>query len=84
LESLNNVADCSGASSAEMRLAKENGDLTFDMSDDGAGFDADRTSYGWVLRRMADRVEAIGGTLEILSTPGSGTSVRISRARLPA
>ncbi len=33
------------------------------------------------LRGVADRVEAIGGTLEIRSTPGSGTSVA---GRIPA
>jgi signal transduction histidine kinase len=75
LEALNNVAKYSGASRAEVRLARSNGDLTFEVSDDGAGFDTDRTSYGTGLRGMADRVEAIGGTLEIRSTPGGGTSV---------
>ena len=58
-----------------MRLAQSNGDLTFEVSDDGAGFDMERTSYGTGLRGMADRVEAIGGMLEIRSTPGRGTSV---------
>ena len=70
---------------AEVRLAQSNGDLTFEVSDDGAGFDMDRTSYGTGLRGMADRVEAIGGTLEIRSTLGGGTSVagRIPAAALP-
>jgi signal transduction histidine kinase len=81
LEALNNVAKYSGASRAEVRLARTNGDLTFVVSDDGAGFDQDRTSYGTGLRGMADRVEAIGGTLEIRSAPGSGTSVT---GRIPA
>ena len=81
LEALNNVAKYSGASRAEVRLAQSNGDLTFEVSDDGAGFDMDRTSYGTGLRGMADRVEAIGGMLEIRSTPGRGTSV--GRCRIP-
>ena len=75
LEALNNVAKYSGASRAEVRLTQSNGDLTFEVSDDGAGFDLDRTSHGTGLRGMSDRVEAIGGTLEIRSAPGSGTSV---------
>lgn len=85
LEALNNVAKYSGASRAEVRLARTNGDLTFVVSDDGAGFDQDRTSYGTGLRGMADRVEAIGGTLAIRSAPGSGTSVtgRIPASELP-
>ena len=75
LEALNNVAKYSGASRAEVRLAQSNGDLTFEVSDDGAGFDRDVTSYGTGLRGMADRVEAIGGTLEVRSAPGQGTAV---------
>lgn len=75
LEALNNVAKYSGATRADVRLAQVNGDLTFEVSDDGAGFDIDRTSYGTGLRGMSDRVEAIGGMLEIRSDPGVGTSV---------
>ncbi|MGZ5297250.1 MAG: sensor histidine kinase, partial [Actinomycetota bacterium] len=75
LEALNNVAKYSGASRAEVRLAQSNGNLTFEVSDDGAGFDVDRTSYGTGRRGMADRIEAIGGTLDIRSAPGVGTSV---------
>ena len=81
LEALNNVAKYSGASGAQVRLAQTNGDLTFEVSDDGAGFDSARTSYGTGLRGMADRVEAIGGVLEIRSAPGVGTSVT---GRIPA
>ncbi len=60
---------------------RTNGDLTFEVSDDGAGFDSARTSYGTGLRGMSDRVEAIGGVLEIRSAPGEGTSVT---GRIPA
>ena len=81
LEALNNVAKYSGASTAAVRLAQSNGDLTFEVSDDGAGFDTGRTDYGTGLRGMADRVEAIGGSLEIRSVPGVGTSVV---GRIPA
>jgi signal transduction histidine kinase len=75
LEALNNVAKYSGANGAEVRLARSNGDLTFEVSDDGAGFDLDGMSYGTGLRGMRDRLEAIGGTLEIRSARGRGTTV---------
>jgi signal transduction histidine kinase len=81
LEALNNVAKYAGAHRAEVRLSQSNGDLTFEVSDDGAGFDLERTNYGTGLRGMADRVEAIGGMLQIRSSPGSGTSVA---GRIPA
>jgi len=75
LEALNNVAKYAGATSAEVQLAKEGGHLTFQVRDDGAGFDVDARKHGTGLQGMADRLDAIGGTLEIRSTPGSGTSV---------
>jgi signal transduction histidine kinase len=86
LEALNNIAKYSGASSAEVRLAQSNGDLTFGVSDNGGGFDADRTTYGSGLRGMADRIEVIGGVLEVHSVPGKGTSVtgRIPAEALPS
>jgi signal transduction histidine kinase len=31
--------------------------------------------FGSGLQGMADRVEALGGTLDVTSTPGKGTSV---------
>jgi len=75
LEALNNVAKYAQANSAEVRLAKEDGHLTFEIRDGGAGFDVDTHEHGTGLQGMADRLDAIGGTLEIRSTPGSGTSV---------
>jgi signal transduction histidine kinase len=75
LEALNNVAKYSGADRAVVRLAQSDGDLTFEVSDNGAGFDMDRTTYGTGLRGMEDRVDAIGGTLVIRSAPGTGTSI---------
>ena len=81
LEALNNVAKYAAASRAEVRLAQTDGDLTFEIADDGAGFDPGRTRYGTGLRGMADRIEVIGGTLEVDSAPGRGTSIR---GRIPS
>ena len=63
------------ASSAEVRLAKQDGHLTFEVRNDGAGFDVDGRGHGTGLQGMADRLEAIGGTLEVQSSPGTGTRV---------
>jgi signal transduction histidine kinase len=76
LEALNNVAKYAGASAAEVRLAQEDGHLSFSVRDDGAGFDPAVTGYGSGLHGMADRLDAIGGDLEIESAPGRGTTVR--------
>jgi signal transduction histidine kinase len=49
--------------------------LTFVVEDDGAGFEMNGTALGTGLRGMRDRVEALAGTLEVTSRPGSGTRV---------
>jgi signal transduction histidine kinase len=75
LESLNNVAKYAEASRAVVRLAKSNGHLTFTVTDDGQGFDPDAAGHGTGLQGMADRLDAIGGTFDVTSAPGVGTTV---------
>jgi signal transduction histidine kinase len=75
LEALNNVAKYAGATVATIGLVRTSGHLIFTVADDGAGFDVAATSYGTGLRGMADRLDAAGGTLEVASVPGSGTTV---------
>ena len=75
LEALQNVAKYADASTATIRLEQSNGSLTFDVTDDGVGFDPSAASRGTGLRGIADRLAALGGTVEILSAPGEGTTV---------
>ena len=75
LEALNNVAKYAEATRATIELSKRNGDLRFTVSDDGRGFDTDVTGYGTGLQGMADRLDAVGGTLDVRSAPGEGTRV---------
>ena len=75
LEALQNVAKYAEASSATVRLAQTNGTLRFEVADDGRGFDTASTGYGTGLQGIADRLAAIGGEVELTSSPGSGTTV---------
>jgi signal transduction histidine kinase len=75
LEALQNVAKYAGASKATVRLIDEQGWLNFVVADDGAGFDPAETALGTGLQGMADRVQALGGALEIRSRPGEGTTL---------
>jgi signal transduction histidine kinase len=75
LEALQNVAKYAGASTATVTLSASNGQLTFSVSDDGAGFDAEKVPSGAGLTNMNDRLEALGGAVEIESEPGRGTTV---------
>jgi signal transduction histidine kinase len=81
LEALQNVAKYAHASRASIKLTQINGSLTFEVTDDGDGFDPTTTGYGTGLQGMADRLDAIGGTLIVKSEPGHGTSVT---GRVPA
>jgi signal transduction histidine kinase len=76
LEALQNVAKYAEANSATVILAQSNGHLTFEVVDDGRGFDpaAERTGTG--LQGIADRLGALHGEVTIRSEPGAGTRVR--------
>jgi len=80
LEALQNTAKYAGATRAEIRLAASGHDLRFEVTDDGAGFDPGRRGYGTGLQGMADRLHAHGGSLEVRSAPGAGTTIS---GRLP-
>jgi signal transduction histidine kinase len=75
LEALQNIAKYAEATKATVRLSQGDGVLRFEVSDDGRGFDPASVSYGTGLRGMADRLEAIGGRLDVRSAPGDGTTV---------
>jgi signal transduction histidine kinase len=75
LEALQNVAKYSEANAASVRLRSHEGHLQFVISDDGRGFDPKATGYGTGLQGIADRLAAIGGTVEVRSAPGMGTSL---------
>jgi signal transduction histidine kinase len=76
LEAMQNVAKYADAATTVVRLSQTDGQLVFEIQDDGKGFDPGTTSYGTGLQGMADRLDAIGGTLEITSAPARGTMVR--------
>jgi signal transduction histidine kinase len=75
LEALNNVAKYADATHATVRLSNGNGELRFEVTDDGRGFDSASTGYGTGLQGMADRLAAVGGELTIRSAPGAGTTI---------
>ena len=75
LEALQNVAKYAEASSATVRLSQSNGSLTFEVADDGRGFDPGAAERGSGLQGMADRLAALGGTLTVRSAPGEGTTI---------
>jgi signal transduction histidine kinase len=75
LEALQNVAKYAAADRTVIRLARANGSLSFEVEDDGRGFDPSSVVTGSGLQGMADRLAAVGGSLEIRSVLGQGTTV---------
>jgi signal transduction histidine kinase len=76
LEALQNIQKYAQASSAVVRLHEDGDQLSVEVSDDGRGFDVAATSRGNGLTNMEDRLDALGGTLHIASSPGHGTTLR--------
>ena len=75
-EALTNAVKHSGARGVEITLAACDGKLRAQVSDDGTGIPT-AASNGHGLLNMRDRAEALHGTLDISSSPGAGTTVRI-------
>jgi signal transduction histidine kinase len=72
-EALTNAAKHSHATVVNVEVATADSVLRLSVSDDGVGgADAGRGSG---LIGLQDRIESLGGTLEITSTPGNGTSI---------
>jgi signal transduction histidine kinase len=72
-ESLTNVAKYAQASAAQVTLATAPDLVRVAISDDGVGGADPRAGSG--IRGLRDRVEALDGSLEVLSPPGRGTTV---------
>jgi signal transduction histidine kinase len=73
-EALQNALKYSGATRVLVHLRGVPGGLALTVADDGAGFDVDVAwPKGLGLISMGERLEAIGGTFTIHSTPGAGT-----------
>ena len=73
-EALQNVVKHTDDARASVFASHENGRLIVEVSDDGGGGASMRSGTG--LRGLADRVSAVGGSLQVKSPPGSGTKVR--------
>ncbi len=75
VEALQNVAKHAPESGSVAISLSRNGDLRFEVRDDGRGFVPAEVVPGDGLMNMRDRMASVGGELEIQSAPGSGTTV---------
>ena len=75
-EGLTNITKYAGATAATLRLETNDKTVVLHVGDNGAGGADPRLGTG--LRGLADRVEALGGKLELHSPPGQGTLLTAS------
>jgi signal transduction histidine kinase len=78
-EALANAVKHARPDRIRLRLGHQDGQVVVAVSDDGGGFDPARAEqhHGLGLGLMRERVAELGGTFQLDSTPGRGTSVRI-------
>jgi signal transduction histidine kinase len=74
LEALQNVAKYAEASRADVRIGRQGESLVFTVADDGRGFDPS-IARGAGLQNMRDRLDALGGSLDVSSAPGAGSRI---------
>jgi PAS domain S-box-containing protein len=77
-EALTNVAKHARASAASVVLSRSDGHVTVVVEDDGVGFVPDAAPKGRLgLLGMRERAALVGGVLDVESSPGGGTAVRV-------
>ena len=77
-EALSNVARHSGAQNCLISLVYQQQQVAFCIQDDGKGFDPQQEKGGIGLSSMRERAQTLGGTFDLSSGSGQGTSVRVT------
>lgn len=73
-----NIVKHAKATRVDLRLSRDDEGFWVELTDDGQGFDSEGKFPGHLgLRSMRERAEHLGGSLEISSTPGEGTRIRV-------
>jgi signal transduction histidine kinase len=79
-EALSNVGRHAQARTCRVVLRRDDGAAVLEVDDDGVGFDTETASEGLGLDNLRRRIEQLGGSLDLTSVRGEGTTVT---ARLP-
>lgn len=77
-EALNNVLKHAHAHCAQVQLNASESAAHLEICDDGVGFDPSSQANGGLgLAGMRERIDKLGGTLEVTSAPGKGTQITV-------
>lgn len=77
-EAVNNAVRHSACTEAEVTFRLSGKRLVLEVRDDGKGFDVEGGSEGHGLSSMRRRADGVGGALDLRSSPGGGTTVRLT------
>jgi len=77
-ESLTNVVKHASASRVEVSAREAAGRIEIAVRDDGEGFDPAAATGGRGLTGMRERIELLGGRIDVSSEPGKGTEISAS------
>ena len=75
-EALNNASKHSMARHADITVRASRSSIEIEVRDDGVGFETNLVREGFGLVGMRERAALLGGTLDVVSTRGSGTRIR--------
>lgn len=76
-EACTNAVHHGNARQLATSMARQDGHIEIKVADDGTGFDPAVPHSGSGLRHIRERVTEIGGTVDITSAPGTGTTVTV-------
>ncbi|WP_195571985.1 sensor histidine kinase [Paenibacillus sp. 1001270B_150601_E10] len=78
-EAMANVVKHAKARQVTLTLQEEDNRIMLHVADDGVGFNRNAVSNGgsYGLSTMNERVDKLGGHMELISTPGAGTTIRV-------
>jgi signal transduction histidine kinase len=82
-EAITNVIRHANASQVSVQIADQAGNLTLQVTDNGCGFDPQFTRAGdgidraFGLRGMRERCDLLGGSFDLLTVPGQGTTITV-------
>jgi signal transduction histidine kinase len=79
-EALTNAVKHANASQVTVSVQEDDGEIRIAIRDDGDGFDPASPTAGRGLTGMQERIELLGGEIDVSSTPGEGTEIS---ARVP-
>ncbi|MFZ4622019.1 MAG: sensor histidine kinase, partial [Bacteroidota bacterium] len=77
-EGINNILKHSGAAQASFMIRRTDTSITASLWDNGKGFDILSLKEGLGMTGIRERTKILGGTCDIRSTPGDGTTVLIT------